>query len=176
MNTFLLSFHQRYMPARTQDNLVRMIRLADEVFGMKQDPTQISVDKKVMARLRKIHPNTMTQKSTKNGPIAWVLVFPTTKDLMKLFISKKMNEYELLKKTPLQTEYNAVYLCSALVLPENRRKGLAKHLMCKAIKSIQKQHPIKFLFYWAFSSEGKKLAASVAKEFSLPLFKRIESK
>jgi ribosomal protein S18 acetylase RimI-like enzyme len=164
------------MPARTQENLARMIRLANEVFGMKQDPTQISVNGKVMTRLRKIHPNTMTQKSTKNGPIAWVLVFPTMKDLMKQFISKKMNEQELLKRTPLQTEYNAVYLCSALVLPENRRKGLAKRLMCKAIKSIQKQHPIKFLFYWGFSAEGKKLAVSVAKELSLPLFRRIKSR
>ncbi len=163
------------MPARTQENLARMIRLADEVFGMKQDPAQISVNTKVMTRLRKIHPSAMTEKRTKNGPIAWILVFPTTKDLMKQFITKKINEQELLKRTSLRAEYDAVYLCSALVLPEYRRKGLAKRLMCKAIKSIQKQHLIKFLFYWAFSAEGKKLALSVAKELSLPLFKRIES-
>jgi ribosomal protein S18 acetylase RimI-like enzyme len=164
------------MPPRTQENLARMIRLADEVFGMKQDPTQISVNTKVIARLRKIHLSTMTEKSTKNGPIAWILVLPTTKDLMKQFITKKIHEQELLKRTSLRAEYDTVYLCSALVLPEYRRKGLAKRLMCKAIKSIQKQHPIKFLFYWAFSIEGKKLALSVSKELSLPLFKRIDSK
>ena len=162
------------MPARTQENLARMIRLVDEAFGMRQDPTQISVDRKVMAHLRKIHPSTMTEKSTKNGPIAWILVFPTTKDLMKQFITKKITEQELLKRTALRAEYDAVYLCSALVLPEYRRNGLAKRLMCKAIKSIQKQHPIKYLFYWGFSKEGKKLASSIAKEFNLPLFKRKE--
>jgi predicted GNAT family N-acyltransferase len=162
------------MSTRTQENLARMIQLADEVFGMKQDPTQLSVNRKVMARLRKIHPDTMTEKRTKKGPIAWILVFPTTKDLMKQFITKKINEQELLKRTSLRAEYDAVYLCSALVLPENRRKGLAKRLMCKAIISIQKQHPIKFLFYWAFSKEGKKLASSVAKELNLPLLKRKE--
>jgi ribosomal protein S18 acetylase RimI-like enzyme len=162
------------MSPRTQENLARMIQLADEVFGMKQDPTQLSVNRKVMARLRKIHPDTMTEKRTKKGPIAWILVFPTTKDLMKQFITKKINEQELLKRTSLRAEYDAVYLCSALVLPENRRKGLAKRLMCKAIISIQKQHPIKFLFYWAFSKEGKKLASSVAKELNLPLLKRKE--
>jgi ribosomal protein S18 acetylase RimI-like enzyme len=162
------------MSTRTQENLARMIRLADEVFGMKQDPTQISVNTKVIARLRKIHLSTMTEKSTKNGPIAWILVLPTTKDLMKQFITKKINEQELLKRTSLRAEYDAVYLCSALVLPENRRKGLAKRLMCKAIRSIQKQHPIKFLFYWAFSVEGKKLAVSIAKNLSLPLYKRID--
>jgi ribosomal protein S18 acetylase RimI-like enzyme len=164
------------MPARTQENLARMIRLANEVFGMKQDPTQISVNTKVIARLRKIHSSTMTEKRTKNGPIAWILIFPTTKDLMIQFIKRQINEQDLLKKTPLGVEYDGIYLCSALVLPEYRRKGLAKRLMCKAIKSIQKQHPIKFLFYWAFSEEGKKLAVSVAKELSLPLFKRIKSR
>jgi Acetyltransferase (GNAT) family. len=161
------------MPTQTQENLARMIRLVDEVFGMKQDPTQISVNTKVIARLRKIHPSTMTEKSTKNGPIAWILVFPTTEDLMIQFIKRQINERDLLKKTPFVVEYDAIYLCSALVLPEYRRKGLAKRLMCKAIKSIQKQHPIKFLFYWGFSAEGKKLAVSVAKNLSLPLYKRI---
>ena len=151
-----------------------MIRLADEVFGMKQDPTQISVNTKVIARLRKIHPSTMTEKNTKNGPIAWILVFPTTQDLMKQFVIRKIDEQELLKRTSLRAEYDAVYLCSALVLPEYRKKGLAKRLMCKAIKSIRKQHPIKLLFYWAFSTEGKKLAVSVAKNLSLPLYKRSE--
>jgi ribosomal protein S18 acetylase RimI-like enzyme len=162
------------MLTRTQENLARMIRLANEVFGMKQDPTQISVNTKVIARLRKIHPSAMTQKSTKNGPIAWILVFPTTEGLMIQFIKRQINERDLLKKTPLGVEYDAIYLCSALVLPEYRRKELAKRLMCKAIKSIQKQHPIKFLFYWAFSAEGKKLAVSVAKNLSLSLYKRID--
>ena len=162
------------MPTRTQENLARMIRLANEVFGMKQDPTQISVNAKVIARLRKIHASAMTEKRTKNGPIAWILVFPTTRELMIRFIKRQIDERDLLKKTPLGVKYDAMYLCSALVLPEYRRKGLAKRLMCKAIKSIQKQHPIKFLFYWAFSAEGKRLAVSVAKNLSLPLSKRID--
>jgi ribosomal protein S18 acetylase RimI-like enzyme len=162
------------MPAQTQENLARMIRLANEVFGMKQDPTQISVNGKVMARLRKIHASAMIEKRTKNGPIAWILIFPTTNNLMKQFIKRQINERDLLKKTPLGVKYDAMYLCSALVLPEYRRKGLAKRLMCKAIKSIQKQNPIKSLFYWGFSAEGKKLAVSVAKSLSLPLCKKVD--
>ena len=114
----------------------------------------------------------MTEKITKKGPIAWILVFPTTQDLMKQFITRKIDERELLKRTSLRAEYEAVYLCSALVLPEYRKKGLAKRLMCKAIKSIQKQHPIKFLFYWAFSTEGKKLAVSAANKCGLPLLQK----
>jgi GNAT superfamily N-acetyltransferase len=160
------------MSMRNQENLTRMIQLADENFGMKQDATQIFVNSKVISRLRKIHPAALTEKTTKKGPIAWVLVFPTTNDLMKQFIARKINERDLLKKTPLGVPYDAIYLCSALVLPEYRRKGHATRLIRKAIKSIKKEHPIKSLFYWAFSTEGKKLAISVAKEFSLTLYRK----
>jgi ribosomal protein S18 acetylase RimI-like enzyme len=70
--------------------------------------------------------------------------------------------------------YDTVYLCSALVLPEHRGKGLAKRLTCAAIKSIQADHPITCLLYWAFSHEGAKLAVSVARELGLPLYARPE--
>jgi len=125
-----------------------------------------------MLRLKRIHPNTMMEKRTSEGPIAWILVIPTTHKLMEQFIEKKINERELFNNTPLRVKYDSIYLCSALVLPEYRGRGLAKSLMIKAIKSIQKEHPIHCLFYWAFSIEGKKLAASVAREFSIPLCKR----
>lgn len=150
-----------------------MMQLAEDFFATKKDPSQISIDRKVMLRLKRIHPNTMTEKSTSKGPIAWILVIPTTHTLMEQFITSKITERELLKKNPLRVKYDSIYLCSALVLPEYRGRGLAKSLMIKAIKSIQKEHPITCLFYWALSNEGKKLAASVAKEFSLPLYERI---
>lgn len=156
------------------ENLIRMIKLANDFFDVGNDPDQISIDEKVMARLKKIHPGTITEKRTGKGPIAWILIIPTTEALMEQFIKKKINERELLRKTPLQNKYTAIYLCSALVLPEYRKKGLAKRLMCRAVKSIKKQHPIKALFYWGFSVAGKKLANSVAKELNLPLLKRTD--
>jgi len=149
-----------------------MIQLAEDFFATKNDPSQISIDRKVMLKLKRIHPSTMTEKSTSKGPIAWILIIPTTQELMKQFITKKINERELLNKTPLRVKYESIYLCSALVLPEHRGEGLAKRLMIKAVKSIQKKHQINSLFYWKFSTAGKKLAASVAREISLPLYKR----
>jgi GNAT superfamily N-acetyltransferase len=149
-----------------------MIQLAEEFFATKNDPSQISIDQRVMRRLKRIHPSTMTEKSTSKGPIAWILIIPTTHTLMEQFITKKINERELLNKTPLRVKYDSIYLCSALVLPEYRGRGLAKSLMIKAIKSIKKTHPIDCLFYWAFSVAGKKLAVSVAKELSLHLYKK----
>lgn len=154
------------------ENLQRMIALAGEFFETKNDPAQISVNAKSIARLRRIHPATMSERRTKKGPIAWVLIIPTTHESMRQFISKLINEQELLYQTPLRAKYDALYLCSALVLPEHRGKGYAKQLTVKAIKLIKKQHPIKYLFYWAFSAAGKKLAESVAKECGLPLSRR----
>jgi GNAT superfamily N-acetyltransferase len=149
-----------------------MIKLADEFFEAKSDPMQISVNGETMEVLKKIHPSTMGEIVNKDGPIAWVLVIPTTHKLMKEFISKKINEEQLLHNTSLRSKYDAVYLCSALVLPEERGKGLATRLLIKAITAIKKKHPVKFLFYWGFSPEGKNLAGTVAKELSLPLYSR----
>jgi hypothetical protein len=153
-------------------NLKRMIKLADEFFEAKSDPTQISVNDETMEMLKRIHPSTMGEIVNKDGPIAWVLVIPTTHVLMKQFISKKINEEQLLHKTPLRSKYDAVYLCSALVLPEERGKGLATRLLIKSITVIKKKHPVKFLFYWGFSLAGNSLAGAIAKKLSLPLYSR----
>jgi len=154
------------------DNLERMIQLAQDFFNTKDDPNQISVNKRTISRLRKIHHSTMSERANKNGPIAWVLVIPTTHKLMEKFIAKEISEQQLLQKTPLRAQYDALYLCSALVLPEHRGKGLAKRLLAQAVRSIQKQHLVKYLFFWAFSIEGERLATSVAKKLSLPLLQR----
>jgi GNAT superfamily N-acetyltransferase len=151
-------------------NLERMIRLAEEFFATKNDPNQISVTPEVIARLRLLHPATLSQHDDGRGPVAWMLVIPTTTDLMKAFIASEINEQELLERTQLQGSYEAIYLCSALVLPEHRGRGLAKRLAIEAVKSIQHDHPINSLFYWAFSPEGMKLAASIARELHLPLY------
>lgn len=151
-----------------------MIKLAEEFFDTKNDPVQISITPATIDKLRKIHPNTLTEKKDRNGPIAWFIVIPTTTALMKKFVKKKIAEQELLDCTPLGSRYEALYLCSALVLPEYRGRGVARKLISKTIKSIQKQHPIQCLFYWAFSAEGKRLATRIAEDFDLPLYARPE--
>ena len=154
------------------DNLERMIRLAEEFFDMKNDPEQLSVDGETMEKLRKIHPDTMSEENDGNGPIAWMLVLPTTTPLMEEFTRGTINERELFDRTLPGGTYDALYLCSALVLPEHRGKGLAGRLAIRAVNGIRRDHPIRSLFYWGFSAEGDRLAASVAKEAGLPLFRR----
>jgi hypothetical protein len=157
-----------------KNNLQRMVELADQFFQVKNDPDQIAVDRNTIALLKRIHPRTMNERRVKNGPIAWLLVIPTTRDVMKRFITKKITERELLEQTPLRAQYDAVYLCSALVLPEHRGKGLAGRMTLSAVRAIMKKHPVRYLFYWAFSIEGRNVARSVAKELDLPLLRRKE--
>jgi len=155
-------------------NFERMIRLAEEFFETKNDPAQISVTEQVMDHLHKLHPATLSEFDDGNGPVVWILLIPTTMPLMERFIAREISEKKLLDLTPLAVPYEAIYLCSALVLPEYRGKGLAKRIASGAIRSITKDHPISSLFYWAFSREGAGLAESLAKETGLPLLMRPE--
>jgi GNAT superfamily N-acetyltransferase len=154
------------------NNRERMIKLAEDFFGARTDPDQISVGESVMERLRQIDPAALTEQSDPDGPVAWILVFPTTENLMQQFVSGEITEKELLDLTPAGKTYEALYLCSALVLPEHRRKGLAKRLTKEAVESVRSRHPVRTLFVWAFSDEGESLALAVAKETGLPLKRR----
>jgi len=152
----------------------RMIQLAEDVFAVKSDPNQLDIDQQVMERLHRIHPSTVSEYDNGNGPVAWVLLIPTTFELMNRFLAKEISEKELFNLTPLYLVYDSLYLCSALVLEEYRRQGIATQLTLSAIEQIRKDHPIKALFVWAFSKEGDRGSESIAQLASLPLFKRPE--
>jgi ribosomal protein S18 acetylase RimI-like enzyme len=154
------------------NNFDRMIALATEVFDMKNDPDQISVTQEDIDRLHALHPACMTEEATDDGPVAWVLIFPTTHELMERFLREEISERQLLSETALGGKFEAVYLCSALVLPEYRGKGVAKRLTVSAIRSMQKDHPIRELFVWPWSKEGEQSARSVARETGLTLLTR----
>jgi ribosomal protein S18 acetylase RimI-like enzyme len=154
------------------DNLQKMIRLAEEFFDMRNDPAQLSVNEEVMTQLKAIHPATLSEEANDDGPVAWILVIPTTVDLMERFVREEVSEADLYRETHPGQKFGAVYLCSALVLPEFRRKGLARKMTLAAIRNLQEDFPIRALYTWAFSDEGEKLGEIVAKESGLPLYKR----
>lgn len=153
-------------------NYKRLVQLADEVFAMREDPEQLNVDDKVLERLHRIHPATISEQGDENGPVAWLLVIPTTTELMEQFISEEINEKELYELTPLNAQYTTIYLCSALVLPEYQRKGIIRTLAEKAISDIRKDHPITALFTWPFTKEGELASDNISALTGLPLYKR----
>lgn len=155
-------------------NFERMIQLADEIFDTKNDPNQLDINEDVLDHLRKIHPATVSEYDDGNGPVAWILLIPTTCELMNQFIEGIISEKKLYELTPLNTKYEALYLCSAMVLEEYRRKGIAKRLTLTAVEAIRKNHPIKSLFIWNFSKEGLLGAEALARLTSLPLHRRFD--
>ncbi|MEI8048474.1 MAG: GNAT family N-acetyltransferase [Bacteroidota bacterium] len=155
-------------------NYERMIQLADDVFATKSDPDQLDVNPAVIERLHCLHPSTVSEYDDGNGPVAWVLLIPTTLELMNRFLETQISEKELFDLTPPDVPYEALYLCSALVLEEYRRKGIAKRLALQAIENILKDHPVKAIFVWAFSKEGNLASETIARRASLPLYKRLK--
>jgi len=153
-------------------NFERLILLADEVFAVKSDPSQLDVNQEVLERLHQIHPATVSAHDDGNGPVVWVLLIPTTIGLMMRFLESEISEKELYELTPLNVSYEAIYLCSALVLEEYRRKGITKQLALAAIESIRTKHPLKVAFVWAFSPEGDLAAETISRLTGLPLYKR----
>jgi predicted GNAT family acetyltransferase len=153
-------------------NFERLIQLADDVFAVKSDPSQLEINPGVRKRLLQIHPSTMSEHIEGNGPVAWVLMIPTTIELMDRFLTGEISEKELFELTPLNASYDAIYLCSALVLEEFRRKGITRKLALKAIEKIRRKHPLKTAFVWAFSPEGDIAAETIARIAGLQLFKR----
>ena len=117
-------------------NLERMLALVQQVFDSKNDPEQLDVNEIVMERLRIIHPSSISEYDDGNGPVVWVLLIPTTEEIMKRFLSNEINEQAILDLTPINVNYQAIYLCSVLVLPEHRQKGLAKNLCLASIENI----------------------------------------
>lgn len=155
-----------------ESNYERMMRLVDEVFAVKNDPSQLDVDQEVLERLKKLHAASVSEYDAGSGPVAWLLVIPTTHDLMLRFLEKEISEKELFDLTPEDAEYEALYLCSAIVLEEYRQRGIIKLLAVAAIDDIRTDHPLKSLFTWPFTREGDLASEAIAGMVSLPLYKR----
>lgn len=155
-----------------QSNFERMIQLADDVFATKQDPDQLDVNEQVIERLLMIHPSSVSEYDDGNGPVAWLILIPSTDKLMLQFLKKELSEKELFLKTKIGENYDSVYLCSGLVLPEYRRKGITRKLAVNALAEIRKKHDIKSLVAWPFTDEGRLASENLAKSLALPLLIR----
>jgi len=97
-------------------NFERMIALVESSFDTKNDPNQLDVNEDVINRLFQIHPSALIEKDDGQGPYIWIVLIPTTNELMQLFLENEITEAELFEKTPIGAQYETIYLCSAMTL------------------------------------------------------------
>jgi hypothetical protein len=155
-----------------QPNLKRLLEHVDHVFATRNDPSQIAFTEADMEKMESLHYGCLQEAANEDGPISWVAVIPTSLELMHQFIRGELSERQLFNATEESTPQQAVYLCSAIVLPEYRRSGIAFDLSVRSIRTIQEDRPIEAAFVWPFTEEGESLARKVASTCSLPLFVR----
>jgi hypothetical protein len=155
-----------------QPNLIKLLELVDKVFQTRNDPTQIGFSEEDMAKMNALHPECLQEAADTNGPYAWVAVIPTSLELMHEFLREAITERQLFERTTTETPMEAIYLCSAIVLPEYRRTRVAYNLSLDAILSMRKQWPVAATFVWPFSEEGEHLARKIARSAELELYVR----
>lgn len=149
-----------------------MMQLAEEAFDVRNDPEQLDVDESVISRFVQIDPAAVSELANEDGPYCWILLIPTSAELMIEFLESKISEKELFERTPVGGKYESIYLCSAMLLKEFRHRGIAGLLALDAIAQIRSRHHIRTLFVWPFSEEGKKSALAIAEKTGLPLMMR----
>lgn len=157
---------------KTASYYERLIQLAEASFDPANNPDVLDVDETALRKLMALHPAAVAESATPDGPVAWVLLLPTTTALRDAFLAGEIGENELLDRTFPGSTFETVYLCSALVLDEFRHRGLAKNLAIGGIENIKSEHPIGSLFVWPFSEGGLAAAQSIARSLELPLLVR----
>lgn len=135
--------------------LEKMNKVAQEIYNATYDASQIPINQDSVDKLNSLSPDWLKYKLNEKGePISWVVIVPTTKEIAENFLSENITEREILDLTQPQVSYSALYLCSAITLPEYRNKGLATELLKESIDLIPKTNDC-IMFAWPFSAGGE---------------------
>ncbi len=151
----------------------KMLKISEEYFGTANDPDQIPISKEAGDKIRSIHPETILYKFNKGNPIAWEVIIPTSLSVMNNFLHKKISERVLFEIAVKEKKHEALYLCSAFVLPEYRGRGYAKELIMKGIATLSQNKELP-LYCWIYSNEGKNLVDSLSKTLGKTIQNRDE--
>ncbi len=140
------------------------IRVAEDAFETSASLDQIPATQETFNKLKSLDPNSILYDvSPENKLRAWVVVVPTSKDLMNKFLSKEIGERGVLDMSVPGNEYSSVYLCAAVTLPEYRRQGIANTLIKEAVSRMPLSQDCEF-FGWPTSVEGEMLVKKLEEE------------
>jgi hypothetical protein len=104
--------------------------------------------------------------------IGYSLVIPSNKKLMIDFLTNKISETQLIKsslKNVNLLNFQTLYLCAVILLPEYRHKGYAKKGVLKSINYYKKLNKKIVLFSWSYSKSGNQLLQAISNTVKLPL-------
>ena len=151
-----------------------LMREAENFYNTKTDPDQMPINEESGKKLAKIHPSWLTVGiSDDDKVIGAAVIMPTQKELGEQFVAGNITEKELLEKTIPAKYYDAYYLCSILVLPEQRRKGNGTIISLAAIRrTAGDQLAGKYFFAWPYSDEGERLMEDIKKRLGIEIFVR----
>ncbi len=148
-------------------------KLAEQYFKMETSPDQIPATLRNVKWTNKNIPDCANAIKDNNKIVGFTFIIPSTKRLMEDFISKRITEnqmFEQIKKKVNYGNFEAIYLCSAFIKPEYRKKGMAFEAFIKSIKKITCKRKVKpILFYWKFTEEGEGLSKKIAKKLGLKI-------
>lgn len=160
----------------TEDEKTEIGRINEEYFQTSKDKEQAEISRERLEWIVKSFPEGVGIIKT-DKIIGSTLVLPCTLELMNSFLKNKINEEELFKGMEEYSSYDkmeAIYLCSAILLPEYRGKGLASQSWKMSIrKMMEKSDKKSVLFYWEYSNEGKFLSERVARDLGLELRRKM---
>jgi len=131
--------------------------IAERYFGTASDQDQIPITMESLDKLVSIDEDAILIKTDEHGePISWVVVIPTGKETMELFLDNAITEKELFDRAVAENKREALYLCAAFTVPEYRGKGYAQELFSRAVKKFAPTRETD-LFAWIYSPEGQGL-------------------
>ncbi len=141
----------------------RAIEIGEEIFATQSAPDQMQVSEENFEKLKALNPNTILYEVIDNEPVGWVVLVPTSTEIMDKFLSGVIGEQKILDLAEKQEHYPALYLCAAAVLPAYRRQGLAVRLLKEAVSRMPLQDGYQ-MYAWPTSEEGKALLEKFQKE------------
>lgn len=146
-----------------------MNKVAEQFFQTTDDEDQIPIHTDTYKKLDQLSQQTLFFEEHDGAPVGWAILIPTTNTLKEQFLSGYISERVLFEKTKPQEVPEAVYLCSAFVLPEHRNKKIAFSILSRAIQYYQHLNPTASFFGWKYSDEGEKLFHSLEKNLHIAI-------
>jgi len=154
----------------SEEDIREAARIGENYFQTEKDPRQFKVNYANYSYVYEHFPKCLNIIKHGKIVIGFTLILPCNKKIMNDFLSKKINEFQLLelvKKKLVYNKFETIYLADTFVKPEYRKKGLALSGFVDSIRRLMKINSDIELFSWGYSKEGEMLAHKIGASLGL---------